>query len=74
MPASFAIQLFQIPAMVTMSIAATRIYRGLAEFAFGTTSMYVRYHFILFLFVLIMVHFAVARSHLTTSEQVVAWS
>lgn len=38
--ASFATQMFLIPSMVAMTIAATRMYRGLAEFTSGGTEMY----------------------------------
>ena len=36
----FATQMFQLPSVTTMIIAATRTYRSLAEFAGGTTEMY----------------------------------
>ena len=34
------LQMFQIPSMVTLSIAATRIYRSLADHATGCTEVY----------------------------------
>ena len=36
----FATQMFQLPSVTTMIIAATQTYRSLAEFAGGTTEMY----------------------------------
>jgi hypothetical protein len=35
-----ATQMFQFPSLVAMSIAATRMYRSLSDFVFGSTDMY----------------------------------
>jgi hypothetical protein len=36
----FTTQISQLPSVITMTIAATRMYRSLADFAFSTTEMY----------------------------------
>jgi hypothetical protein len=38
--------MFQLPAVITNAIAATRIYRSLADYTFGSTDMYsiLRFH------------------------------
>lgn len=43
---SFATQMFQLPAVIINTIAATRIYRSLADYTFGSTDMYsiLRFH------------------------------
>ena len=39
-PGPFATQMFQLPSVITMTIAATRTYRSLLNFAGGSTNMY----------------------------------
>lgn len=34
------IQMFQLPSAIVLSIAATRMYRGLTDFVSGSTHMY----------------------------------
>jgi hypothetical protein len=36
----FITQMFQLPAVIANTIAATRIYRSLADYSFGSSSMY----------------------------------
>jgi hypothetical protein len=36
----FTTQICQLPSVITMTIAATRMYRSLADYAFSTTEMY----------------------------------
>ena len=38
--APFATQMFQLPSVITMTIAATRTYRSLLNFVGGPTNMY----------------------------------
>jgi hypothetical protein len=38
--AFFSTQMFQLPSVITNTIAATRIYRSLADYTFGTSNMY----------------------------------
>ena len=37
---SFQTQMFQLPSVITMSIAATRMHRALTDFVSSTTDMY----------------------------------
>jgi hypothetical protein len=41
-------QMFQFPSLVAMSIAATRMYRSLSDFVFGSTDMYYFLRFLVF--------------------------
>lgn len=52
-------QMFQFPAVIAMSIAATRIYRNLADFAFGFTDMCI---FLRFLYLLRSLSSIICRS------------
>jgi hypothetical protein len=37
---TFATQMFQLPSVITNTIAATRIYRSLADYTFESSNMY----------------------------------
>ena len=42
----YGTQMFQMPLLITLSIAATRLYRSLAEYVSGTTEMYEPFFFV----------------------------